>query len=88
VNLKYIDPSYIIRSVPASAQDSGYCIRLAQSAVHAAMAGKTAMLVARWHGHFVHLPIPLATAGRRRVDPRGDLWQSVLESTGQPANFR
>lgn len=88
VNLKYIDPSYIIRSVPASPQDSGYCIRLAQSAVHAAMAGKTAMLVARWHGHFVHLPIGLATSGRKRVDPQGDLWQSVLESTGQPAYFR
>lgn len=88
LNLKYIDPSYIIRSVPASPQDSGYCIRLAQSAVHAAMAGKTAMLVARWHGHFVHLPIGLATSGRKRVDPQGDLWQSVIESTGQPAHFR
>ena len=88
VNLKYIDPSYIIRGVPASAQDSGYCMRLAQNAVHAAMAGKTAMLVARWHGHFVHLPIPIATSGRKRVDPKGDLWQSVLESTGQPARFR
>lgn len=88
VNLKYIDPSYIIRSVPASPQDSGYCMRLAQAAVHAAMAGKTAMLVARWHGHFVHLPIPLATSGRKRVDSKGDLWQSVLESTGQPARLR
>lgn len=88
VNLKYIDPSYIIRGVPASAQDSGYCMRLAQNAVHAAMAGKTAMLVARWHGHFVHLPMHLAASGRKRVDPKGDLWQSVLESTGQPARFR
>jgi 6-phosphofructokinase 1 len=88
INLKYIDPSYIIRSVPASPQDSGYCMRLAQAAVHAAMAGKTAMLVARWHGHFVHLPIPIATTGRRRVDPKGDLWQSVLESTGQPEPLR
>ena len=88
LNLKYIDPSYIIRSVPASPQDCGYCMRLAQAAVHAAMAGKTAMLVARWHGHFVHLPIPIATTARKRVDPQGDLWQSVLESTGQPARFR
>jgi 6-phosphofructokinase 1 len=88
LNLKYIDPSYIIRSVPASPQDSGYCMRLAQAAVHAAMAGKTGILVARWHGHFVHLPIPLATSGRKRVDPQGDLWQSVLESTGQPARMR
>lgn len=88
VNLKYIDPSYILRGVPASAQDSGYCMRLAQSAVHAALAGKTAMLVGRWHGHFVHLPMHIATSGRKRVDPKGDLWQSVLESTGQPARFR
>ena len=88
LNLKYIDPSYIIRSVPASPQDCGYCMRLAQAAVHAAMAGKTAMLVARWHGHYVHLPIPIATHARKRVDPKGDLWQSVLESTGQPSRFR
>ena len=88
MNLKYIDPSYIIRSVPAGPQDSGYCMRLAQNAVHAAMAGKTRMLVARWHGHFVHLPIHLATSGRKRVDPKGGLWQSVIESTGQPARFR
>lgn len=83
-SLKYIDPSYIIRSVPANAQDNVYCNQLAQHAVHAAMAGKTSMLVGRWHGAFVHLPIVLATRGRRKVDPRGELWNSVLESTGQP----
>ena len=84
INLKYIDPSYVIRSVPASPQDSVFCNRLAQNAVHAAMAGKTGMLVGRWHGNFVHLPIDLVTSGRRRVDPNGELWLSVLESTGQP----
>lgn len=83
-NLKYIDPSYIIRSVPANPQDNVYCNQLAQHAVHAAMAGKTGMLVGRWHGAFVHLPIPLATQGRRKVDPQSELWNSVLESTGQP----
>jgi 6-phosphofructokinase 1 len=83
-NLKYIDPSYIIRSVPANAQDNVYCNQLAQHAVHAAMAGKTSVLVGRWHGAFVHLPIPLATQGRRKVDPQSELWTSVLESTGQP----
>ena len=83
-NLKYIDPSYIIRSVPAGAQDNVYCNQLAQHAVHAAMAGKTGMLVGRWHGAFVHLPIALATQGRRKVDPQRELWNSVLESTGQP----
>jgi 6-phosphofructokinase 1 len=86
-NLKYFDPSYIIRSVPANAQDNVYCSQLAQHAVHAAMAGKTSMLVGRWHGAFVHLPIVLATRGRRKVDPQSELWHSVLESTGQPARM-
>jgi 6-phosphofructokinase 1 len=85
VNLKYIDPSYIVRSVPANAQDNVYCSRLAQSAVHAAMAGKTGMLVGRWHGSFVHLPLELVIHGRRKVDPTQELWHSVLECTGQPA---
>ena len=83
-NIKYIDPSYIIRSVPASPQDNVYCSRLAQNAVHAAMAGKTGMLVGRWHGTFIHLPLESATRGRRKVDPAGELWHSVLENTGQP----
>lgn len=87
INLKYIDPSYNIRSVPASPQDSVFCSRLAQNAVHAAMAGKTGMLVGRWHGNFVHLPIGLVTQGRRRVDPDGELWLSVLECTGQRPHY-
>ena len=88
VNLKYIDPSYIVRSVPANAQDNVYCSRLAQAAVHAAVAGKTGMLVGRWHGSFVHLPLELVIHGRRKVDPTQELWHSVLESTGQPAVMR
>ena len=84
VSLKYIDPSYIVRSVPANAQDNVYCSQLAQHAVHAGMAGKTNLLVGRWHCSFVHLPIALATHGRRKVDPKSELWQAVLESTGQP----
>jgi len=86
-NVKYIDPSYIIRSVPASPQDNVYCSRLAQNAVHAAMAGKTGMLVGRWHGTFIHLPLEVVTKGRRKVDPCGELWHSVLENTGQPAQL-
>ena len=85
VNLKYIDPSYIVRSVPANPQDNVYCSRLAQAAVHAAMAGKTSMLVGRWHNAFVHLPLDMVTHGRRKVDPHSELWHAVLESTGQPA---
>ncbi len=88
LNLKYIDPSYIIRSVPANAQDNFFCQHLAQHAVHAAMSGKTAMLVGRWHCSFVHLPIALVTGvGRSKVNPTGDLWRAVLESTGQPARL-
>ena len=84
VNLRYIDPSYVIRSVPANAQDEIFCTRLAQNAVHAAMAGKTDLVVGRWHEHFIHLPMPMAVVGRSHVDPHGDLWLSVLQSTGQP----
>ena len=85
VTLKYIDPSYIIRSVPATAADSVYCWRLAQHAVHAAMAGKTEMVVTSWHGRLVYVPMPDAISARKQVEPHGDLWLSVLESTGQPA---
>ena len=87
VNLKYIDPSYIVRSVPANPQDNVYCSRLAQAVVHAAMAGKTGMLVGRWHNAFVHLPLEMVTQGRRKVDSKGELWHAVLESTGQPARW-
>jgi 6-phosphofructokinase 1 len=83
INVKYIDPSYLIRSGPANAADSELCLRLGQHAVHAAMAGRTRVLVGSWHGHFTHVPIALATAGRRQIDPSGPLWGSVLEATGQ-----
>jgi 6-phosphofructokinase 1 len=85
--VKYIDPSYTIRSVPACPSDSVYCWDMARHAVHAAMAGNTAMLIGRWHGRFVHVPIALAIRRRRHVDPDGDLWMSVIESTGQPRRF-
>ncbi len=84
-SLKYIDPSYMVRSVPTNPSDSLYCWQLAQNAVHAAMCGKTELIVALWHGRMVHVPIPLAISGRKEVDTTGDLWLSVLESNGQPA---
>lgn len=87
LSVRYVDPGYAIRSVPANGWDAVYCIRLAQAAVHAAMAGRTAMVVGRWHGRFVHLPISVATGSRNTVDPNGDLWMSVLEATGQPERF-
>jgi 6-phosphofructokinase 1 len=87
LSLRYVDPGYAIRSVPANAYDAVFCLRLAQAAVHAALSGRTAMVVGRWHGRFVHLPIALATGSRNQVDPDGDLWMSVLEATGQPPRF-
>jgi 6-phosphofructokinase 1 len=87
ITLKYMDPSYTIRSVPASPSDSVYCWNMARNAVHAAMAGNTEMLVGRWHGRFVHVPMPLATRSRKQVSPDDDLWMSVIEATGQPRAF-
>jgi 6-phosphofructokinase 1 len=84
LNLKYIDPSYIVRSVPAQATDSLFCAQLGRHAVHAAMAGRTGMVAGRWHQRFVHLPIDLVTAGRRKIDTHGDFWVAALECTGQP----
>lgn len=88
VNLKYIDPSYIIRGVPANAQDALYCSLLGQNAVHAGMSGRTGLVVGRWYYHYVHLPAKLVTSHRRRVAASGELWQSVLASTGQPAAMK
>ena len=84
VNLKYIDPSYLIRSMPANYNDRIYCGFLGQNAVHAGMAGKTGMLVSRWHGHYVHIPIQAAAGGRQEMELNSPLWRSVVESTGQP----
>jgi 6-phosphofructokinase 1 len=87
INLKYIDPSYMVRSVPADASDSIYCSSLGQYAVHAGMAGKTGLLVALMKEEYVHLPLS-AAASRRRIDPQGDLWLRVLEATGQPSSMK
>jgi len=84
INLKYIDPSYMIRSAPANPNDSTYCARLGAHAVHAAMAGKTGMIISLIHSQFVHVPIRLAISGRKRIDPHKELWRDVTEATGQP----
>ncbi|MDR2352388.1 MAG: ATP-dependent 6-phosphofructokinase [Deltaproteobacteria bacterium] len=88
LNLKYIDPSYIIRSAPANSTDQVFCSFLGQKAAHAAMAGKTDCLIGQWNDHFVHIPISMAIAKRKKVDPMGELWNSVLERTGQPSLTR
>jgi 6-phosphofructokinase 1 len=86
-SIRYIDPSYAIRSVPANPYDSVYCVRLSQAAVHAAMSGRTEMVVGRYRRRFVHIPMHVAVSRRNQVDPHGDLWTAVLESTGQPVRF-
>jgi 6-phosphofructokinase 1 len=85
ITVKYIDPSYTIRSLPANSSDSEFCLILGQHAVHAAMAGRTDVLIGCWNQHFTHVPIPLAVRKRKRLDPKGGTWQRVLEATGQPA---
>jgi len=85
ITLKFIDPSYIIRSVPANANDRVYCGFLGQNAVHAAMAGKTGMVVARLFDRYVHLPLDLVTLRRKTLNIASDYWRAVLESTGQHA---
>ncbi|MCL2779577.1 MAG: ATP-dependent 6-phosphofructokinase [Polyangiaceae bacterium] len=84
VVLKYIDPSYMLRGVAADAMDAVFCDALARDAVHAAMAGKTDVMVGRWNGVFTHVPLPLALSETKRIDPNGELWRSVIEATGQP----
>jgi 6-phosphofructokinase 1 len=82
--VKYIDPSYIIRSAPPDSNDAIFCGYLAQMAAHAGLSGRTAMAVGRWHRRFTHIPLQALVAGGKQVDPEGRLWLSVLESTGQP----
>jgi len=83
INIKYFDPSYMIRSLQANANDSVFCGFLGRNAVHAGMAGKTKLVIGRWNNHLVHIPMVEATSKRKQVAPEGELWAAVLESTGQ-----
>ncbi len=83
-SIKFIDPSYMIRSVPANANDKVYCGFLGQNAVHAAMAGRTNMVVAKLMDRYVHLPLELVIRKRRHLNVQSEYWRAVLESTGQP----
>ena len=87
INLRYFDPSYYIRSVPANTEDALLCDQLARYAVHAAMAGKTDLLIGLWYNVFLHVPIPLATEEKKRIHPDSEVWTQVLAATGQPARF-
>lgn len=84
VNLKYFDPSYLIRGVAANSDDALFCNALARHAAHAAMAGRHDMLIGQWHGAFTHVPIPLVAGRQHRISPESELWTSVLLATGQP----
>jgi len=83
VTVKYIDPSYIIRSQPANSHDAAFCLLLGHNAVHAGMSGRTNIVVGVWNDKLVHVPISLATLERKRIDSHGWVWSSVLASTGQ-----
>lgn len=87
-SIKYIDPSYIIRSAPANANDSKFCNLLAQNAVHGAVAGKTDFVVGYWNNEFTLLPIPMAVRQRKKIDLEDELWWNVLEATGQPISMK
>jgi 6-phosphofructokinase 1 len=87
VNIKYIDPSYMIRSSPANASDAVYCERLGANAVHAAMAGKTEVLIGLVNTEFVHIPTQIAVSQRKHVNPEEALWRDALEATQQPLSI-
>ncbi len=86
--VKYIDPSYIIRSSPANSDDSIFCNQLARNAVHAAMSGRTKMVLGIWNNTFTHIPMSLVVSKKKHLDPAGPEWLSVLETTGQPASMK
>jgi 6-phosphofructokinase 1 len=87
VTVRYLDPSYAIRSVAADAGDAILCDRFARGAADAAMAGKTDVLIGLQHGAFIHVPLELVTREARTLDLEGDLWRAVMECTGQPARM-
>jgi 6-phosphofructokinase 1 len=87
VDIKYIDPSYTIRGLPANSMDSAFCLVLGQHAMHAGMAGRTDMMVGFWNHAFTHVPLSLVTRGRKQIEPREETWQRVLDATGQPARM-
>jgi 6-phosphofructokinase 1 len=87
VDLKYIDPSYIIRGAPANSSDAAVCDLFARNAVHAAMAGKTKIVIGMWHGVYTHVPMTLASSTKRQLTEEGEMWQAVLKTTGQAARM-
>lgn len=87
VVMRYFDPSYVIRSRPANCEDSILCDLYARHAVHAAMAGKTGLVIGYLHDSFIHVPVEALVAQKKQLDPGGGWWHAALASTGQPARF-
>ena len=87
ISIKYLDPSYHIRSVSANAADAVFCYLLAEYAVHAGMSGKTNLVIGYWNNFFTHVPIHLATKERRMVDLDSALWRGVVTATQQDKTF-
>jgi 6-phosphofructokinase 1 len=85
VVLRYFDPSYQVRSRPANSEDALLCDLFARHAVHAAMAGKTGLVIGFLHERFIHVPIELLAGHTKRLDPASGWWRSVLATTGQPS---
>jgi 6-phosphofructokinase 1 len=81
--MKYLDPSYLIRAAGANAGDAIFCVNLGHHAAHAAMSGRSDLIVGTWNGRFIHVPIGMAVVERKAIDPAGELWRTVLEVTGQ-----
>jgi 6-phosphofructokinase 1 len=88
VVMRYFDPSYHVRSGPANSEDSILCDLFARNAVHAAMAGKTGLVIGFLHDEFIHVPIELLAGSKKSVDPAGPVWSGTLAATGQPERFR
>lgn len=85
--MRYIDPSYLIRSCPPDAEDAMLCDLYARHAVHAAMAGRTGMIIGLINDSFVHVPIELLPSQKKQLDQDDSQWRAVLACTGQPARF-
>ena len=87
VVMRYFDPSYLVRSSPDNAEDSILCDQFARHAAHAAMAGKTGLVIGFLHDRFIHVPIELLATQKKRLNPDSPVWNAVLSATGQPHRF-
>ena len=85
--MRYFDPSYIVRGSPANSEDSILCDLFARHAAHAAMAGKTGLVIGYLHNRFIHVPIELLASRKKTMEPDGFAWGAVLAATGQPERF-